>query len=200
MTQPAMPARLLPPVGLLALCPLLAAADTLLTAACVALLFLVLLFLVTSTMSALGRGVAPELRILMLVLISGIWVTLLDLALQAYAYRLSAALGMYVPLLAVNSLLLTLGEHSLRCGSARFGAQSGFIYGAWAALWIVPLGVVREILGTGALLSDSQILPGLPGPWVITSFPVPALQDAPGTLLVLALAAAWVMGRRPARD
>jgi electron transport complex protein RnfE len=199
MTQPGTPGWSLNPVGLLALCPLLAAGGTLITAVCVALLFLVSLILVAVAMAVLGRCIAPESRILTLLLVSGAWVTLLDQLLQAFAYPLSVTLGVYVPLIAVNSLLLTVGEQSLRCGGPKLGAQAGIVPGLYAALWIVPLGLIREILGTGALLSDSQLLPGLPDPLVITTFTAPLLQTAPGAFLVLALAGAWVAGRHTAR-
>lgn len=195
MTQAANPGLLLQPVGLLALGPLLAAAGTLLTAACVALLFLVTLTLVAVTMAALGRGISPDSRILTLLLVSGTWVTLLDLLLQAIAYPLWATLGVYVPLVAANSLLLAVGEQSLRGGSGKGPAQEGITLGLYAALWIVPVGLLREVLATGTLLSDSQLLPGLPGPLLVTTFTAPMLQTAPGALLVLALAGAWVAGR-----
>lgn len=198
MTQTGAQGWLLQPAGLLALCPLLAAGGTLLSATCVALLFLVSLMLVATTMAVLGRSVAPEWRILTLLLVSGIWVTVLDLLLQAFAYSLSVTLGVYVPLLAANSLLLTVGEQSLRCGDPKFAIRAGIMPGACAALWLVPLGMIREILGTGTLFSDTQLLPGLPDTLVIMTFPVPVLQSAPGAFLVLALAGAWVAaGRAP---
>ncbi len=199
MTRADTPAGLLPPVGLIALCPLLAVGGTLLTAACVALLFLLSLILVSVTMAVLGRSIGPDARVLTLLLVAGIWVTLLELLLQALAFPLSAALGVYVPLLAVNSLLLTVGEQSLRGKGPGFAVQAGFSTGLYAASWIVPLGLVREILGTGRLLSDAPLLPGLPEPLVLTTFTVPLLQTAPGALLVLALAGAWVAGRAPRR-
>lgn len=198
MTQPGTQGWSLQPAGLLALCPLLAVGGTLLSATCVALLFLASLILVATSMAVLGRSVAPEWRILTLLLVSGIWVTILDLMLQAFAYPLSVSLGIYVPLFAANSLLLIVGERSLRCGDPKFAARAGIMPGVYAALWIIPLGLVREVLGTGMLFSDTQLLPGLPDPLVIMTFPVPVLQSAPGAFLVLALAGAWVAaGRAP---
>ena len=197
--QPAKPVWVLQPVGLLALCPLLAAGGTLLTASCIALLFLGTLTLVSVTLAMLGRCVSSESRILALLLVSGMWVTLLDLLLQALVFPLWATLGIYLPLIASNSLLLAVGEQSLRRGGGNFAVQAEIRLGSCCALWIIPLGLVREILGTGALLSDSQLLPGLPDPLVITSFTAPLLQTAPGTLLVLALAGAWAARRASAR-
>ena len=190
MTWPANPGWHLPPVGLLALCPLIAAGGTLLTAVCVALLFLVTLTLVSATMAALGRRVSPEARVLTLLLISGVWVTLIDLVLQACAYPLWATLGIYVPLLAANSLVLAVGEQSLRGVSGKRSVREGLALGGYAALWIVAIGLLREALGAGAVLSDAHLLSGLPGPFPVTAFTAPVLQTAPGALLLLALAAA----------
>jgi electron transport complex protein RnfE len=195
MTQPDTREVWLQPVGLLALCPLLAVGNTLLTASCMALLFLVSLTFVSVTMAVLGRGIAPDARILTLLLVSGVWVSVLDLCLKAFAFQLSEALGVYVPLVAANSLLLTVGEQSLRGKGAKAQAQVAVRSGLVAASWLLPLGLLREILGTGSLFSDSNLLPGLPGPLVVTAFTVPLLDSAAGALLALALAAAWVKGR-----
>ena len=167
MTQPDTRAVWLQPVGLLALCPLLVVGSTLLTASCMALLFLVSLTLVSVTMAVLGRGIAPDARILTLLLVSGVWVTLLDLCLKAFAFPLSEALGVYVPLIAANSLLLSVGEQSLRGKGAKAEAGAAIRSGLVAASWLMPLGLLREVLGTGLLLSDSHLLPGLPEPMVV---------------------------------
>lgn len=185
----------LPPVGLLALCPLIAAGNSVVTATCIALMFLILLTLVSGTMAVLGRSVSSELRILALLLISGIWVTLLDLTLQAVAFPLWTALGVYVPLIAANSLLLAVGEQSLRSGTGGQYLRTGLRLGGYAALWIIPMGLLREVVATGSLLSDSHLLPGLPGHVTITSFSIPLLQSTTGALLVLGLAAAWIAHR-----
>jgi len=195
MTQSETRAVWLQPVGLLALCPLLAVSSTLLTASCMAFLFLVSLTLVSVTMAVLGRGVAPDARVLALLLVSGVWVSVLDLCLKAWDFPLSEALGVYVPLIAANSLLLTVGEQSLRGKGAKAEAQAAFWSGLVAASWLVPLGFIRELLGTGSLLSDAHLLPGLPAPLVVTGFTVPLLQSAAGALLTMALAAAWLAGR-----
>lgn len=181
---------MLQPVGLLALCPLIAGGGTLLTATCLALLFLVMLVLVSITMAALGRSVSSEVRILTLFLVSGVWVTLLDLLLQAIAYPLWATLDIYVPLLAANSLLLAAGEQSLRGGSLAGAAREGMSLGVHVTLWLIPMGLMREVLGGGVLLSDVQFVPGMTDSIPISTVALPILQSAPGALLLLALACA----------
>lgn len=187
----------LPPVGLLALCPLLAAADTLLSASSLALLFLVTLVLVQGTLALMGGSVATGLRVIALFLVGGFWVSLVDLGLQAWHAPMRDALGLYVPLLAANTLVLAGGELALRGGGVATAMGSGFRLGVAAAVWMVPLGLVRELLGRGAVLTDAALAPGVPGPFTVGSFSLPLLQGAPGAFLVLALAAAlaaW-MGR-----
>ncbi|MBI1733456.1 MAG: hypothetical protein HYR49_11920 [Gammaproteobacteria bacterium] len=190
MDRIARPDQVLLPVGLLALCPLVAGAPTLLTATWIALCFLASLILVSVTLAGLGRSVAAEFRVLMTLLVSGIWVTLLDLALQAAAYPLSLALDIYLPLLAANSLVLTAGEQSLRGSGCADSLRRAIRQGVHAACWIIPIGLLREMLGTGHILSDSGLMPGLPGPVHVLPVEIPALASPSWALLILALVAA----------
>lgn len=180
----------LPPVGLLALCPLLAAADTLLSASCMALLFLVTLVPVHGTLALMGGSIATGLRVIALFLVCGFWVSLVDIGLQAWNAPMRDSLGLYVPLLAANVLVLAGGELALRGGGVATALGSGVRLGVAAAVWIVPLGLVRETLGRGAVLTDAALAPGVPGPFTVGSFSMPLLQGPPGAFLLLALAAA----------
>lgn len=191
----AQPAVVFPPVGLLALIPLLAAAPTLLTALAMALLFLVSVALTCGSMAALGGSVASGLRILALFLVAGTWVSLLDLALQALAWPLWHSLDMYVPLVAANSLVLACGEDALRMGRPLAACRAGLSLGAQAACWLIPLGLVRELVGRGAVFSDAGFVPGLPGPFTAGAMEMPLLLGPAGAFLLLALAAAsaaWI--------
>lgn len=194
----AQPAVAFPPVGLLALIPLLAAAPTLLTAVAMAMLFLVSIALTCGSMAALGGCVASGLRILALFLVAGTWVSLLDLALQALAWPLWHSLDMYVPLVAANSLVLACGEDALRAGRPLAACKAGIWLGTRVACWLIPLGLVRELLGRGAVLSDAGIVAVLPGPFSAGAVEMPLLLGPAGALLLFALAAAmaaWIGGR-----
>lgn len=182
----------LPPVGLLALCPLLAAADTLLSALCLASVFIATLALVRGTAAWLGAAVATELRVIVLFLAAGSWVTVADLALQATLWPVRDALGFYVPLLAANALMLASAEQALRGPEPVAAMRTGFRLGVVAAAWLIPLGLVRELLGRGGVFTDAAAIPAWPGPFTLGAPVLPLLQDAPGALLLLALAAALV--------
>lgn len=188
----------LPPVGLLALVPLLAGAHTLLSAAAMGTVFLVSLALACGTMAALGGSVATGMRILALFLVAGTWVTLFDLALQALAWPLWQSLDMYLPLVAANALVLARGEDALRTGHPAVAFRSALVLGARATCWLLPLGMVRELLGRGAVLSDGDQVQGMPGPFLSGAGEIPILLGPAGALLLLALAAAlvaWLDGR-----
>lgn len=182
----------LSPVGLLALCPLLAAADTFLSALCLAAAFLAVLVMVRSAAAWLGAAVATELRVIALFLITGTCVTAVDFALQAWLWPVRDALGFYVPLLAANALVLASAEQALRGPAPAHAPRTGFRLGLVVAAWLVPLGLVRELLGRGGVLTDTMSLGGWPGSVTFGAPVLPLLQEPAGALLLLALAAAFV--------
>lgn len=178
------------PVGILALCPLLGAGETLLTSAVLAVLFLSVLTLASGTMALLGRAIATDLRVLAIFIVAGFWVTLCELLVQANWFALAATLEIYLPLLAANCLVLAAAEISLRGVGPVAALTTGSVLGAEAAAWLVPMGTLREVLGQGAILSDAGLLPGMPGPIELMPLSAPIFQQPAGAFLLLAAGAA----------
>lgn len=185
----------LPPAGLLALCPLLAAAGSVLSAAAMSLLFLVTLAGTAATMAALGRGIAAELRVLALLVVAGGWVTLADLAGQALAWNLWNGLDVYVPLVAGNALVLANGERALRGSRPAAALRDGAVLGLQAMGWLLSVGALRELLGRGALLSDAHLVTSAI-PRLDLTPPLPLFQAPAGAFLLLGLCAALVAAVR----
>jgi electron transport complex protein RnfE len=185
----------LPPVGLLALCPLLPAAGTVLTAATMSLLFLITLAGTGATMATLGRGIAAELRVLALFLVAGTWVAILDLAGRGLAWGLWSTLDVYAPLIAANALVLASVENALRGPRPAAALRHGAALGLQAMGWLLPVGALRELLGRGALLSDLHLVTtAIPRLDLVP--PLPVFQTPAGAFLVLGLCAALVTSAR----
>lgn len=145
-------------VSLLGLCPLLAVSQTAVTGFALGVATLATL-LSSSLLVALARRLVPDaVRIPVFVLLIATVVTAIDIGLHACLPALHARLGLFLPLIVTNCLILARAEifasrHEpiAACMDAA-GAGLGF-------LWVlVVLGAGRELIGTGRLLADLELL------------------------------------------
>ena len=151
-------------IGLTGLTPLLAVSTTLLGGLAAGLACFFILLLSGATVVCL-RGLIPaRLRLVYLLLIAATWTTVVDLALQAGALPVREQLGVYLPLLAMNTALL----HQLArlASEARQGAKAQGLallkQGATAVALLALAGLLREAVARGGVLTDGQGL-GLAG-------------------------------------
>ena len=151
-------------IGLTGLTPLLAVSTTLLSGLAAGLTCFFILLLSGATVVCL-RGLIPaRLRLVYLLLIAATWTTVVDLALQAGALPVREQLGVYLPLLAMNTALL----HQLAqlAAEARQGAKEQGLavlkQGQAAVALLALVGLLREAAARGGALTDSQEL-GLAG-------------------------------------
>ena len=100
-----------------------------------------------------------------IVVIAG-FVTVVDLLLKAYAESLSASLGIFIPLIVVNCIILARAEAFASKNSVGASALDGIGMGLGFTAALVIMSAVRELLGNGTLF-DLRILP--------EGFNVPAL-------------------------
>ena len=149
-------------------------------------------------MKAVTPLLRPTTRLLIGAIIAATLVTLAGLLLQAHALELYQALGIYLPLISIQCLLLS-GIETDQYGSARGFLRLTGYYGATFLL----LGAVRELLGQASLLSNAQWLFGSSASrWQIDLFPsasdlhLAALAPGGFMLLGLVLAVANVLRLR----
>lgn len=187
---------------LLGMCPTLAVTNGVAQAMtmCGAVLFV--LFCANIITSLIRGLLKPHLRILVFTLTIATFVTIADRFLAAYVYPMSKALGPYVPLIIVNCIIICRCEvcaskqSVFTAGADAIGQSIGF------ALALLSLSVVREILGTGAILSGTlmelRVLPAAWPNWVVMILPPGAFLTL-GLLLGVAnwIASAW--SRKPGR-
>ena len=108
----------------------------------------------------LGRIVSEKGRIAVFLMVNAAFATVVQLVLKAGFPGLDAALGIYVPLIAVNCLLLSRAEFACDNGfGATFADAVGMGVGYICAMTVV--GIVRELLGKGTLFG-ATVLPGSP--------------------------------------
>jgi electron transport complex protein RnfE len=124
-----------------------------------------------------------------MLLLTAAWVSVFDLALQYWLFPLRQQLGIYVPLIAANCLLLsTLEGRILREGSGAALAGACRI-GAWVILWMVAAGAFRELAATGLVFGDAGLI-GFEAPDAADRSGFPVLRSPAGAFLALGLLAA----------
>ena len=110
---------------------------------------------------ALLRGlITDEVRIPAFVLIIATLVTIVDLAMNAWLHELHKVLGLFIPLIVVNCLILGRAESFACKNSVAMSALDGFAMGAGFTLALTLMGALREIGGSGTVFSGATNLLG----------------------------------------
>jgi len=147
-------------VQLLGLCPLLAASGTVATALGLGLATTLVLMLSGLAVSLVRAAVPDAVRLPVFVLIIATAVTCIELLMQAYAYELFELLGIFLPLIVTNCAVFARAERFASRHPPGPALYDGFIMGVGFTGVLLVLGVVRELLASGALFADMDLLFG----------------------------------------
>jgi electron transport complex protein RnfE len=147
-------------VQLLGLCPLLAVSTTIANALGLGLATLLVLVVSNVSVSLVRNIVSNAIRLPVFVLIIASAVTCTELLMQAYSFELYEVLGIFLPLITTNCAILGRAEAFASKNALLPAAYDGLMMGFGFALVLVVLGAIRELLGTGILFADMQLLFG----------------------------------------
>ena len=101
---------------------------------------------------SLLRNVIPsKVRIACFIVIIATFVTVVEFMMQAYAYKLFETLGIFIPLIVVNCIVLGRAEAFASKNGIVRSTLDGLGIGIGFTLSLAALGAVRELLGTGGL-------------------------------------------------
>lgn len=145
---------------LLGLCPLLAVTTTVVNGLALGLASAAVIVVASTTMAALKRALKPAARLAVALLILAALVTVVDLFMEAVFYDLHGMLGIFIPLIVVNSGLLAHAQSVAGIRSIGFTFLSALATGLGFLLVFVVLGAFRELVGHGTLLSGIELLAG----------------------------------------
>jgi Na+-translocating ferredoxin:NAD+ oxidoreductase subunit E len=134
---------------MLALCPLIAASDTVVNAIGLGLASIIASVLVGATLSIVMRWLDDTMRIAATLLILAGILALIERAMLAWFYELRESLGVFLPLIVCNIALIRLWQQPLDARRAIFDALK---LGTSIALALLLLGIARELVGRGSLL------------------------------------------------
>lgn len=167
-------------VQVLGMCPTLAVTTSAVNGLGMGLSVLVVLTLSNLLISLVRKVVPDKIRIPAFIVIIATLVTVIDMILQALFYdTLYQSLGLYIPLVVVNCIILGQAEAYASKHGPLDAAVDGFSMGLGFTLALTALGAVRELLGSGTLFGFT-ILPN--------AFPkILMMLMAPGGFFVLGI-------------
>ncbi|WP_394201830.1 electron transport complex subunit E [Shewanella waksmanii] len=147
-------------VQLLGLCPLLAVTATVTNALGLGLATLIVLVGSNVLVSLVKNYVPKEIRIPVFVMIIAALVTTVQLLINAYAYGLYLSLGIFLPLIVTNCVIIGRAEAFASRNNVLSSAFDGLMMGIGFTLVLVALGASRELLGQGTLFDGADLLLG----------------------------------------
>ncbi|MEE9461506.1 MAG: electron transport complex subunit E [Bacteroidales bacterium] len=138
-------------VLLLGLCPTLGVTTSAFNGLGMGLATTFVLLMSNIVVSIIKRYIPDKVRIPSYIVIIASFVTIVELVMQAYIPDLFAALGLFIPLIVVNCLVLGRAEAFASKNKLITAAIDGLGMGLGFTMALVMLGAVREILGSGSL-------------------------------------------------
>ena len=145
-------------VMMLGMCPTLAVTSSAMNGLGMGLSTTVVLILSNMLISALRKIIPDKVRIPAFIVIVASFVTIVQLLLQAYLTGLYSALGVYIPLIVVNCIVLGRAEAFAAKNNPMASFFDGLGMGLGFTIALTLLGAVLEFLGTGKIF-NLTILP-----------------------------------------
>lgn len=171
----------LPPFRLvLGLCPVLAVTTTMENGLGMGLSTTFVLVCSNVLISALRKVIPDEVRVACYIVVIATFVVCVEMITKAYFFQLSESLGLFIPLIVVNCLILGRAEAFARKNGVVKSLADGLGMGLGFTISLTLIGLIREFFGAGKLGI-------LFGETTFIAEPFDFLQQAPGAFVVLGL-------------
>ncbi|WP_315809072.1 electron transport complex subunit E [Pseudomonas sp. C9-3] len=178
-------------VQLLGLCPLLGTSSSMVNALGLGLATLFVLVCSSVSVSLIRSTLSEAARLPAFLLVIATLTTCIELLMQAWRFELYQVLGIFVPLITTNCVILGRAQTFASQNNVARSAFDGLMMGLGFALVLLIIGTLRELLGHGTLLAGMELLFGpAAADWKVQ---VPGYQGLllavlpPGAFLVLGL-------------
>lgn len=150
-------------VLILGMCPTLGTTTSAINGMSMGLATMFVLILSNAAIAAIKQLVPDMVRIPAYIVVIASLVTVLQMLMQAYVPGIYATLGLFIPLIVVNCIILGRAEAFAAKNSVVASIFDGIGIGLGFTLALTLLGSVREVLGTGVLFrSDDFGIAGIP--------------------------------------
>jgi electron transport complex protein RnfE len=147
-------------VQLLGLCPLLAISNNVVNALSLGLATMLVMAASSGAVSGVRHFVPNEIRIPVFVLIIAALVTVIDLAMNAFVHPLYLVLGIFIPLITTNCIVLARADAFAAKNHPLHSVVDAVAMGLGLTVVLVVLGAIRELAGQGTLLSGIDLVFG----------------------------------------
>ncbi|MDD4689215.1 MAG: electron transport complex subunit E [Eubacteriales bacterium] len=161
-------------VLLLGMCPTLATTTSVINAIGMGLSTTAVLICSNAVISALRKVIPSKIRIASYIVVIAAFVTVVEMLLNAYLPELAKQLGIFIPLIVVNCIILARAEAFAACNTVVDSAIDGLGMGLGFTAALSIIAFVRELLGAGSILGYNFI-----------SSPATIMILAPGGYLTL---------------
>ena len=177
-------------VQLLGMCSTLAITTSLFNGLGMGISVTLILICSNVLISALRKVIPSQIRIAAYIVIIAGFVTMVDLLLQAFIPALSENLGMFIPLIVVNCIILGRAEAFASKNGVLASAVDGICQGIGYTAALVAMCVIRELLGSGTF--GGGLLNGGAGYRIIPEgYPAMQMVMPVGGFLTLGFVIAW---------
>ena len=136
-------------VQLLGMCSVLAISTTLFNGIGMGLSVLVILTCANVVISLLRKIIPNKIRIACYIVVIAAFVTIVDLILKAFLPDLSENLGLFIPLIVVNCIILGRAESFASKNGIGASALDGIFQGIGYTVILLVMSIIREFLGSG---------------------------------------------------
>jgi electron transport complex protein RnfE len=148
-------------VQLLGLCPTLAVTTTAVNGLSLGLATALVMAAANGSVSPVRKFIPSEIRVPVFILVIAALVTMIDMSINAFAHPLHKVLGIFIPLIVVNCIVLARVESFAAKNAPVPSMLDGFMMGSGLALVLGLLGGMREIIGKGTLFSGLDLVFGV---------------------------------------
>jgi electron transport complex protein RnfE len=147
-------------VQLLGLCPTLAVTVNITNGVALGVATIFVMMLSNISISPIRNYVPESARVPIFILVIAGLVTIVDLSINALSKPLYDALGIFIPLIVTNCIVLARVEAFASKNSTLPSLYDGFFMGLGLTFVLIILGAVREIVGNGTLFQNVHFLIG----------------------------------------
>lgn len=147
-------------VQLLGLCPTLAVTTSLINGFSLGIATAIVMAASNASVSPIRKFIPSEIRVPVFILIIASLVTIIDFSIHAYIQPLYKALGIFIPLIVTNCIVLARVESFATKNETTSSFYDGLFMGLGLAVVLALLGGLRELFGKGTLLSGIDLILG----------------------------------------
>jgi len=165
----------------LGLCPLLAVTTTIENAIGMAAGATFVLFFANMFVSALRKQIPASVRLPIFIIIIATFVTIVDMAMEAFTPEMYTSLGVFIPLIVVNCIIIGRAEAYANKNNVFYSVIDALGIATGFLVALVSMAFIRELLGTGQIVTFGHTLMTIP------INPIAYLVSPPGAFLTIAI-------------